>query len=283
MTKRYSHGLQLQGSYTYSKELENGANNDTTYATGTFGSGAIINDTYNTDLNKQLSSYSQPNQLVISGSYTVPKPFFTDNKILVQTLKDWQLGAVMRYQSGALLEMPTSLNGIEGQLQRGFTGSTTWDLASGASTGSIITVNPNSHFDPTKTLVLSPAAFSPTDSPAGQFGAAAPYYNNVRWQREPAESMSFARNFRMGKEGRYVLNIRAEFQNVFNRYFYSNPAGTGFGFTYPTTPKSATGAYVQGGPAAGALSGGFGYVSPFPGFGSANQPRSGQAVARFTF
>ena len=36
----------------------------------------------------------------------------------------------------------------------------------------------------------------------GQWGTAAPFYNNVRWQRQPAESMSFVRNFRMGKEGR---------------------------------------------------------------------------------
>ena len=33
--------------------------------------------------------------------------------------------------------------------------------------------------------------------------------------------MSFARNFRMGKEGKYNLNVRAEFQNVFNRHFFS--------------------------------------------------------------
>ena len=126
MTKRYSHGLQLQGNYTYSKELANGANNDTTYGAGGAGGAFIVNDLYNTDLNKQLSGYSRPNRLVISGSYTVPKPFFTSNKIVSQTIKDWQLGAVMQYQSGALMELPFSLNGIEGQLERQTT--TPWDL-----------------------------------------------------------------------------------------------------------------------------------------------------------
>ena len=58
----------------------------------------------------------------------------------------------------------------------------------------------------------------------GQWGTAAPFYNNVRWQRQPAESMSFGRNFRIGKEGRYNFNIRAEFQNIFNRLFLSAPA-----------------------------------------------------------
>jgi hypothetical protein len=42
-----------------------------------------------------------------------------------------------------------------------------------------------------------------------------------------------------------------------------------------------TSAFVSGGPAAGALSGGFGYV-PFLG-GAGTQPRTGLLVARFQF
>ena len=53
---------------------------------------------------------------------------------------------------------------------------------------------------------------------------AAPFYNNYRWQRQPAESMSFARNFRVGKEGKYNLQVRGEFQNIFNRTFLSAPS-----------------------------------------------------------
>ncbi len=120
VTKRYSHGFTAQGSYTFSKELTRGVNNAQTY-TSAFPS---INDDYNTDLNKGLSTYSQPNQLVFSSTYIVPKPRFIGNKIVQQVVKDWQLGAVLRYQSGALLGVPTSLNGIEGQLDRsGGTGS----------------------------------------------------------------------------------------------------------------------------------------------------------------
>jgi hypothetical protein len=44
---------------------------------------------------------------------------------------------------------------------------------------------------------------APQKAPApGQWGTSAPFYNDYRWQRQPAESMSFVRNFRMGKEGR---------------------------------------------------------------------------------
>ena len=63
-----------------------------------------------------------------------------------------------------------------------------------------------------------------TDAPAGQYASTAAYYNNYRAQRQPSENLNFGRNFRMGKEGKMNLNVRAEFQNVFNRHFYSQPS-----------------------------------------------------------
>jgi hypothetical protein len=95
----------------------------------------------------------------------------------------------------------------------------------------------------------------------------------------PAESLSLGRNFRMGKEGRLNLNVRIEFQNVFNRLFYSAPAVGGFGVTNPLTPQANGNPYPNG--AAGALSAGYGFVNSLNGAG--DQPRSGQLVARFTF
>jgi hypothetical protein len=74
-------------------------------------------------------------------------------------------------------------------------------------------------FHPQTTQILNPKAWA--DAPAGTFGVSAPFYNNYRWQRQPAESMSFGWNFRMGREVRYNLSVRAEFQNAFNRPFLS--------------------------------------------------------------
>jgi hypothetical protein len=274
VTKRFSHGLQAQGSYTYSKELSLGANSDTAYLTS---APTVVNDVYNRNTNKELSPFSHPNQLVFSGSYIVPKPSFgvLQNRFVSQVVRDWQLGAVLRYQSGALIQVPNSLNNIFPQLARSGAffsgGSTFWNFTNGDS--NLFLVDPNSHFDPTKTLVLNPAAW--VDTPGGQFSGAAPFYNNYRWQRQPSEALSFARNFRMGKEGKYNLNIRAEFQNVFNRHFFSAPTGNP-----STTPLNAN-AFVQGGAGTGGLSQGFGYVSFLNGAG--DTPRSGQLVARFTF
>ena len=81
-------------------------------------------------------------------------------------------------------------------------------------------VDPNSHFDPSKTLLLNPKAW--TDAAPGTFGVSAPYYINNRWQRQPAESISVGRNFRVREK--YNLQIRAEFQKIFNRVFFALPA-----------------------------------------------------------
>ena len=82
---------------------------------------------------------------------------------------------------------------------------------------SCLAVNPNSHFDPTKTLALNPNAWS--NQSTETFGDSAPYYSNCRWQRQPAESLSLGRIFRV-KE-RLQLLIQAQFFNVFNRVVLS--------------------------------------------------------------
>jgi hypothetical protein len=274
LTKRYSHGLTLQASYTFQKELTNGSGSDTSYFTpGT----PIINDVFNLSQNKQVSSLDHPQVLVVTFNYTTPKGHFGGNsfgaKALQWVASDWTLGAVLRYQSGTILQTPPSNNGFLAELQRG--GSNNPALWGGGTTlenyvpgQPFFLVDPNSHFDPTKTLVLNPKAW--TDAGPGQFGASAPYYINNRWQRQPGESVSLGRNFRVKEK--YNLQIRAEFQNIFNRVFYSLPAdGQG-------TNSATTAANNNPG---GALSGGYGFVNTFNGAGT--QPRSGQLVARFTF
>jgi hypothetical protein len=122
-------------------------------------------------------------------------------------------------------------------------------------------------FNPQTTQILNPNAW--TDPGSGQWGASAPFTNGYRWQRQPAESMSFARNFPFGKEGRFNFQFRMEFQNVFNRTFLSAPATGSTGITTALTTAN------------GVLTGGYGYINTVGGAGS--QPRSGQAVLRVTF
>jgi hypothetical protein len=132
-------------------------------------------------------------------------------------------------------------------------------------------------FDPTTQIVLNSAAWS--DAPAGTFGTAAAYYNNYRWQRQPAESLSLGRTFGIAKEDRVKLDVRAEFFNVFNRLFLASPFAVSTGqATQPVGPNPIAPTTRN---AAGQLTSGYGFVNTFNGNGS--QPRTGQIVARFSF
>ena len=288
LTKRFSHGLSAQVAYTWEKELTNGTNSNTSYVTP---SPPLINDVYNKALDKQISGFSLPQELVISFQYTTPKLSAGSGgfKVLSAIARDWTYSGVLRYQSGQILQSPFSTNNLLLQLGRGPTnnpalwggGYTFMNRVAGQP---LFNVDPNSKFDPTSTLVLNKNAW--VEPPQGQFGQSAPYFNDFRWQRQPAESMAFGRIFRIKERAQF--QIRAEFQNIFNRLFYSVPANGspfGIGFTSVTTTVG-TGNALSG--TKGLLSSGFGYVNWVNGGignpqGGGAQPRSGQVVARFTF
>jgi hypothetical protein len=278
-TKRLSHGLDAQVAFTWQKTLDNGAGADTSYFTP---STPLINDVFNIGQNKQLSGFDLPLVLVVSFSYTTPG-FKSDSKGLKAAswvMRDWTVGGVLRYQSGALIPTPPSSNNLLTQLGRGPAnnpaiwggGHTFENLVSGQNT---LSVDPNCHcFDPTRTLALNTNAW--TDAPIGQFGTSAAYYDQFRWQRQPAESLSFGRIFRIAKEGKVTLQIRAEFQNIFNRVFLTPPNIGGFFGANTLTPsgKAADGTYNAG----------YGYINMIPGMpGYVETPRSGQIVAKLVF
>lgn len=277
-TKRFSHGLSGQFAFTWQKELVNGTASDTSYLVP---ADPRINDVFNYAQNKQFNPYSRPLVAIIAFNYQTPKvPGDSKGmKALGWVTKDWVLASVARYQSGALLPTADSNNNFLTEMQRGPAnnpalwggGYTFQNLVPGQP---LFLVNPNSHFDPTTTLVLNPAAWS--DVPAGTFGTAPAYLNSYRWQRQPAESASFGRVFPLSKESnKRTLQIRVEFQNVFNRLFYSTPSDTN-----PIAVVQKTNPFFTGGPT-GALSSGFGFVNSVGGLGAT--PRAGQLVARFQF
>jgi TonB dependent receptor len=286
VTKRFSHGLVLNSAFTWEKELTNGANSNTAYLTP---DPPLINDVFNTALDKQISAFSLPFTFVVSYSYTTPRLNFTSGggKALSWLLKDWTYSGVLRYQSGNLIQTPPSANNLLLNLDRGVDnnpafwggGTTFLDRVPGQplfAPG----IDPNCHcFDPSKQLVLNPNAW--VEPAFGTFGTSAPYYNNYRWQRQPMESMGFGRIFRI-KEG-VTLQVRAEFYNIFNRVLYNAPSvgcAAFVGCVTTSTPTATMNNFANG--QAGALSGGYGFVNTNNG-ALASPPRTGQLYARFQF
>lgn len=276
VNQRLKHGLSVQLAYTFQKELTNGTNSNTSYVTP---SPPLINDVFNKSLDKQISGFSVPQALVISFNYITPGLHGDTNawKTLSWLVRDWTYSGVLRYQSGQLIQSPDSANNLLANLGRGPTNNPAiwgggYTFLNRVPGQPLFLVDPNSKFDPTKQLVLNPAAW--TEPAYGTFGASAPYFNDYRWQRQPAESMAFGRVFSI-KE-RYKIMIRAEFQNIFNRVFYSLPTTAG-----ATTTISPTGHGNSLSGTSGLLSSGWGYVNWVQGAGA--QPRTGQVVARFSF
>jgi hypothetical protein len=253
-TKRFTHGLEFSSAFTWGKQLTQGVEDDFGR-----GGGVVVNDAFNRPNQKALSSYDQPLQFVLSGSYTTPKFDATNTgmKVVSWIARDWQIGTLVRYASGLPIVSPTSTNGLSTYLFQ----STLFNRVPGVP---LFTQDLNCHcFDPNTTFVLNPAAWS---NPApGQWGTAAAYYSDYRYQRRPVENISLGRTFRI-KE-RASLQIRAEFTNIFNR-------------TEPNNPTATNALATQTRNAAGQTTAGFGYISTGTVFAA---PRQGQLVARFSF
>jgi hypothetical protein len=258
VTKRYSHGLDLTGSFSWQKQMALGAEEDFSF----FQTVSVqVNDIMNRAQNKYLSGYDQPLLLVIAGNYTTPK-LNASNKALQAVSwvgRDWVLGTVLRYGSGLPIRVPAANNALNSVLFRA-------TFANRVPGQPLFTQDLNCHcFDPTKTLTLNPNAW--VDPAAGQFGTSAAYYNDYRQPRRPTENLSIGRVFRIREQ--MTFQIRAEFTNILNRYSLPSPSSANAATTTTTFPTT------------GLLSAGFGFSNTTNGAGST--PRAGTMVARFTF
>ena len=266
MTKRFSHGLDFTSSFTWSRSFAEGTEGDISTLSPVT---PATNDVFNHPQNKYLSGLDQPILFVFAGNYTTPawkKNGSPGIKALSWVTRDWQIGAVLRYGSGLPILSPTATNGLAQLLfrQTGAVGTTGGTFMNRVPGQPLFTQDLNCHcFDPSQTFVLNPAAW--TNPAPGQWGTAAAYYSNYRYQRRPGENLSFGRVFRM-KE-RASLQIRAEFTNVFNR-------------TEPQNPTATNALATQTRLASGQTTAGFGYINVGTTF---SPPRQGQLVARFTF
>ena len=91
--------------------------------------------------------------------------------------------------------------------------------------------------------------------------------------------MSLGRNFVMNRDRNINLQLRMEFQNIFNRLFLASPAGVSVAGFPPPGPSPANPTVRV--PGTNTLSGGYGFVNTFN--GGAATPRTGTMVARLTF
>jgi hypothetical protein len=258
--KRFSHGLQFDYAFTWSK------------STDTFGG---TPDVQNRSLAKGISSLDQPLVTRIGFTYITPKVRI--NKFASYALRDWAFNGFLYYASGTPLAAPTAnTTGYP----NGFGSATIAALTFQGANHQVRTGQPlylqdiNCHcFDPNTQFVLNPAAW--TNPAPGQFGGQT-YYGDFRGERRPVENLAIGRRFSIREK--MNLNIRAEFSNVFNRAYLNNPS--------LTSPQLAAVCKTATGGNGGCTTPGQPIVS---GFGSISTstvayfPRTGQLVAQFQF
>jgi hypothetical protein len=202
LTKRLSHGLTMQGAYTWAKSLTDGSI--------AAGGGPLGQDFYNRRLEKALSANDVPQILVLAYTYELPfgkgKPLLNRGGIAGMILGGWQLSAIQQYQVGKPFQL-TATNSLPI-----FNSVLRPNVVPGAS----MTLG---HPDPLANPWLDKNAFSVPA--ANTFGNAARSYNQLRAPNSYNESFGLTRHIKLGEKA--SLMLRGEFFNALNRVVFGAP------------------------------------------------------------
>jgi outer membrane receptor protein involved in Fe transport len=95
-TKRYSNGLQLDATYTWSKSLD---------FNSLSSQGVVVQNSYNVAGDWGLSDFNAAHRFVLDGTYELP---FKGNPIV----RGWRIGSIMQFQTGN----PFNINTLNGAL-----------------------------------------------------------------------------------------------------------------------------------------------------------------------
>jgi hypothetical protein len=194
-TKRFSHGLQAAGAFTWEKSFVR----------------ANRQDFFNPQSSMWNLQQIPPLQLTFNVTYvTPPAPLVSKVKFANWLIKDWQIGAFATYQSAPFLTPPaaTTANLLASEQRR-------------VAGQPLYLADINGQLNPYTQQVLNPAAWA--NVPAGQAGpTVGTLYSDFHGRRRPVENANFGRNFRINEK--YNLQIRAEFTNIFNRTLIPSPS-----------------------------------------------------------
>lgn len=194
--KRFGHGLQFEGSYVWSKVLDNGSNHQ---------------DSYNILADRAVTSYDITHRFVIGYIYELPfgrgRHFGAHAPTAVNwVLGGWQFNGITTLQSGAPLSISANnVSGLGNPTERAN------NNGQPAALSGDIHARLNRYFD---TSVFSqPAPFT--------LGNVAPYLSDLRTEYTNNTDLSLFKEFFATEKVR--VQFRAEFLNAFNRVQFGGP------------------------------------------------------------
>lgn len=200
--KRYSHGVQFQTSYVFSKIITD----SDSYWSDTFG---YAMNHFNRSLEKSIGQFDVTHNLKFSVVGDLPfgkgKPFLNQNRALSAIAGGWRVSLIAIYSSGQPRGISTT-NGLPLFAGTNRPIISTYDGWKPATVGD--------SFDPAKDRTVQPASFFPAQ-PANVMGNMTRYNPNFRDPGNYNENISISRTIPIHESIR--LDFRAEMFNAFNR------------------------------------------------------------------
>jgi hypothetical protein len=205
VNRRFGHGLQFRGVYTFSKTLDDGDNMNTSVATN---SPAFLANPLQPDADYGRASFDVRHAAVINATYDLPfgrGAKASDHPWAERLLGGWQLSGIETLQSGLPFTPQLSYNpSNDGDTRNPVRPSWNPNFA-----GPVIAGGPNQYFNPSAFIQPLP----------GTYGNAG---RNILEGPGIAESdLSLTKRFSFSE--RVKVQFRSEFFNLFNRANFNNP------------------------------------------------------------
>ena len=201
--KRFSHGLQFEGSYVWSKVIDEGSNNE---------------NSYNTRMTRSVASINIPHRFIMSYVYELPfghGRHFGANaaKGVNWALGGWQVNGITTLQSGTPLSI--SASNVTGLSNPNAAASNLPEYANCNGQNAVLSGDIHNRLN----QFFNTAAFS---QPAPfTFGTCSAYLAGVHGPRVSSTDLSLFKDFFPHEHVR--VQFRAEFFNAFNHVIFSNP------------------------------------------------------------
>jgi hypothetical protein len=211
--KRFSGGLQFQGTYTYARNLSSAQSyNPSAFATE---AGGVATDLNNVGLDYGNVAYTRRNRVLGTFLYELPfgkgKMLASNvNSVLDRVIGGWELAGVLLFQSGPFLTVTVPSADPSGT---GFASNV------GNGRADIVTGQPLYPAVQTLTNWLNKAAFAVPANNIGRFGDAP--VGNIQGPGTQSVSVSLMKGIRFTETTRFQVGAQAA--NLFNHPNYAPP------------------------------------------------------------
>ena len=220
MRKRWSRGLQLQSSYTWSTS-EDTTQNPTFFSDSTTATTSAMPE-FIPGYNRGLSDFHAEHNWITNVVWDVPA---VGTGLTRAILQDWQVSGIVRMRSGSpltpMLQSNRSRSLWSPSLGPG-TGPDRPSYAPGRGPGDAVTGDPARWFDPTAFVLPAPGTY-------GNVGR-----NELIGPDLRTVDLAVSRQFSVRRAGsRSRLELRLEVFNLFNRANFGPPSLIAFAGTAP--------------------------------------------------